>query len=141
MNRPDDGEHLVEDTAVAADLGAAGSAIWSHVPTCIPRGEWEDRPAPAMPVTFGDEPYVHREHVPEIEYPFPRIVVRPVDKREMAGNPKALEAQNKAWAHLRNLKVWDETSGEAHWKNRTPGQPFFGTVIQAQRFSPQRGQW
>ena len=63
-----------------------------------------------MPIIYHNSPSEHRQHVPDLEYPFNCAVARPVDKREMASNPKALAAQKKEWDRLRELKAWDEKS-------------------------------
>ena len=61
----------------------------------------------AAPATGGLD--AHRDHEPEFAFPFSVCVVRPVGKKEAAGNPKAQAALLKEWDRLRVSKCWDET--------------------------------
>ena len=63
-----------------------------------------------MAVIFHPDAFIHREKIPMSDYPCHCAVARPVYKREMASNPKAMAAQKKEWDRLRALGAWDDKS-------------------------------
>ena len=70
------------------------------------RTEGEDELVPAMPVSTGRN--LHRDRLPDFEWPFSACVARPVSKKEVASNPKALKAVLSEWEKLRAAGCWDE---------------------------------
>ncbi len=55
---------------------------------------------PAMP-TATRRPQPHREKIPTLQAPFNAAVARPVAKKEMYANPKALKAVRSEWDRFR----------------------------------------
>ena len=62
---------------------------------------------PAMP-TATRKPQPHREKIRTLQAPFNAAVARPVAKKEMYANPKALKAVRSEWDRLRLKKCWSE---------------------------------
>ena len=63
---------------------------------------------PCMPVSFGKEDHRPKSIVEKPFFGIPACVARPVDKKEMLANPKAIDAMIQEWARLRDKHVWDE---------------------------------
>lgn len=103
---------------------APGGASSSRAPPPLPPPASPPDDVPAMPVTRGVAPE-HRPILPDHEMHFNACVARPVSKKEVASNPKALEAVLKEWTKLREAGVWDETRvtewSEVAAKARTAG--------------------
>ena len=96
----DAGEDAVRERRQAAS-GAGGADASRSLAGGAPPAPALPDGVPAMPVTRGDPPE-HRPIIPEHEMHFNACVARPVNKKEVASNPKALEAVLKEWRKLRD---------------------------------------
>ena len=70
------------------------------------------RPVPAMPTV----PTVKKHRQRDLPMLFPACVSRPVSKKEMTLNPKAMLAMNAEWKRLWDKGVWDHT-GVREWSD------------------------
>ena len=76
---------------------------------------------PSMPCTTST-PKTHRVKNPEIKSCFNAMVTRPVTRKEMLGNPKAMEAFMKEWKGLWDQEVFDFTTTREYGPGRSKAQ-------------------
>ena len=63
---------------------------------------------PAMPCLERDQGHRPKD-IPGLFQHLTAMVARPVSRKEMSANTKAMKAAQDEWNRLRNKKVWDET--------------------------------
>ena len=77
------------------------------VPKRSRRGMFSNE-CPAMPCVLNPPPEIHRQKIaPDLG--IPACVARPVPKKEMLANERAIAAMHKEWNRLRDKGAWDES--------------------------------
>ena len=110
----------------ALDLQTSGSIIFASDPIeteekCLtaspqtPKDKvaWENLKGshvPQMPINSRPPPEVHRDHVPDYDFPLNILVTEPAFRAQRKAIPKVQEACNKEWETLTKRDTWDPAS-------------------------------